>query len=49
MNSEPRAYAGVDWAVNDHQACVIDADGKELGNRKFAHSGEGLAIWPTGS
>ena len=43
MNDEPRAYAGVDWAVNDHQACVIDAAGKELGNRKFAHSGQGLA------
>ncbi len=43
MNHEPRAYAGVDWAVNDHQACVIDAEGEELGNRKFAHSGQGLA------
>lgn len=43
MNDAPRAFAGVDWAVNDHQACVLDADGAELGNRKFAHSGQGLA------
>ena len=43
MNNEPRAFAGVDWAVNDHQACVIDAAGGGVGNRKFAHSGQGLA------
>ena len=42
MSNEPRVFAGVDWAVNDHQACVIDAQGIELGNARFAHSGEGL-------
>ena len=43
MKPEPRAFVGVDWATAEHQACVIDAAGKELGNRKFAHSGPGLA------
>lgn len=42
MSNDPRTFAGVDWAVNDHQACVVDAAGNELGNAKFAHSGEGL-------
>ena len=42
MNVEPRAVAGVDWATGSHQVCVVDAGGKELGNRSFPHSGQGL-------
>ena len=42
MNDEPRAVAGVDWATGSHQVCVVDAGGKELGNRSFPHSGSGL-------
>ena len=42
MNDEPRAVAGVDWATGSHQVCVVDAGGKELGNRSFPHSGQGL-------
>ncbi len=42
MNDAPRAVAGVDWATGGHQVCVVDAGGKELGNRSFPHSGQGL-------
>ena len=37
------AFAGVDWASQAHQVCVIDGDGIVLGERSVAHSGAGLA------
>ena len=40
--SESANFAGVDWGSQTHQACVINADGSVLGERAFAHSGEGL-------
>lgn len=43
MSETPTAWAGIDWARAMHQACVVDAEGRELGNRGFDHSGEGLA------
>ncbi len=33
---------GIDWGRQHHQACVMDADGKVLGNQSFVHSGDGL-------
>ena len=33
---------GIDWGRQRHQACVMDADGKVLGNQSFVHSGDGL-------
>ena len=36
-------FAGIDWSTTLHQVAVIDANGEILGERGFAHSGEGLA------
>ena len=36
-------YAGIDWSTQTHQVAVVDADGELLGERAFAHSGDGLA------
>ena len=36
-------FAGVDWGSQQHQACVLDAVGKVLGERAFEHGGQGLA------
>lgn len=42
MNQSFHCYAGIDWATAKHQACVLDGNGKELGNASFPHSGSGL-------
>ena len=34
--------AGIDWSAQTHQVTVVDADGELLGEREFAHSGDGL-------
>ena len=36
-------FAGIDWPTQTHQVAVVDADGEILGERAFAHNGEGLA------
>src|SRR3712207_3148668 len=36
-------FAGVDWGSQRHQACVLDAAGKLVGERAFPHGGAGLA------
>ena len=36
-------FAGVDWGSQKHQACVLDAAGKLLGEREFEHGGAGLS------
>src|SRR3954471_15544001 len=38
-----RWFAGVDWAAERHQACLLDAAGKVVGERAFPHGGAGLA------
>jgi transposase len=43
MEQQVRVFVGIDWATEAHQVCAIDASGKELGNRSFAHDGEGLS------
>jgi len=43
MTDDARWFAGVDWASQAHQACLIDAGGKISGERSFAHGGDGLA------
>ena len=35
-------YVGVDWATRQHQICVLDGDGKVVGERQVAHSGAGI-------
>ncbi len=36
-------FAGVDWGSQRHHVCVLDADGKVLGERAFEHGGAGLS------
>ena len=36
-------FAGVDWGSEKHQACVVDAQGRIVGEREFPHGGTGLA------
>jgi transposase len=43
MQDEPIFCAGVDWASEAHVACLMEAGGRVLGKRSFAHGGEGLA------
>src|SRR5918998_5072174 len=38
-----RWLAGVDWGSQQHQACVLDAAGKTVGERACPHGGAGLA------
>lgn len=40
---EAKWFAGVDWGVETHHACVLDGDGEVAGERAFAHGGEGLS------
>jgi transposase len=43
MTEDARCFSGVDWASQTHQVCLIDAGGKIIGERAFAHGGAGLA------
>src|SRR5215469_6686849 len=43
MTEDVQWFAGVDWASQTHQVCLIDASGKIVGERGFAHGGAGLA------
>jgi transposase len=36
-------FAAVDWGSEQHQACILDAAGKIIGERAFPHGGPGLA------
>jgi len=43
MTDETRCwFAGVDWGSEQHQVCLLDATGKVVGERAFAHDGAGL-------
>lgn len=39
---EFRFYVGVDWATEQHQACVMNAQGEVLQQHKIEHSGKGI-------
>lgn len=43
MEDERRWFVGVDWASETHRACLVDVRGGIVGERDFAHCGEGLA------
>jgi hypothetical protein len=43
MMEEIEWFVGIDWASKTHQACLIDAGGKIVGERAFDHDGAGLA------
>ncbi len=51
MDDQGDWFVGVDWASQTHRAVVLDARGRKLGERDFAHNGESLAAmaaWITG-
>ena len=43
MSEEVSWLVGIDWASQEHQVCVLDMNGKSVGERVFPHGGEGLA------
>jgi len=36
-------FVGVDWGSEQHQTCVVDTQGRIVGERAFPHGGAGLA------
>src|SRR5262249_32748157 len=45
VEDEYRIYVGIDWAMDAHQACVLDSVGRMLAERSFAHSGEAVTAF----
>lgn len=43
MTDQRHWYVGVDWASQSHHVFLTDGDGRRIGERAFAHGGEGLA------
>jgi transposase len=35
-------FVGIDWATQSHRVVLLDAEGRQLGERAFAHGGAGL-------
>ena len=35
-------FVGIDWATQSHRVCLLDAKGRRVGEREFAHGGAGL-------
>ena len=42
MHGDFECFAGIDWATEAHQVCLMDRAGVVLGERSFAHSGAGF-------
>jgi D-serine deaminase-like pyridoxal phosphate-dependent protein len=42
MKEEFTFYVGVDWGVEFHQACILDARGEKMCQRRIEHSGPGM-------
>ncbi|MCK5941194.1 MAG: IS110 family transposase, partial [Planctomycetes bacterium] len=43
MTDSYQLLVGVDWASEEHEVCVVDSAGREVGARAFKHTGTGLA------
>ncbi len=43
MESQFCFYVGIDWATQNHEICLIDADGKTIKQKTIEHSGSGIA------
>src|SRR6187401_1757410 len=41
--TSPTVFAGVDWATQKHDVCVVDGQGRVLGERTFAADAAGLS------
>ena len=39
----PTLFVGIDWATQENQLCVLDAEGTVVGERSFDNDGAGLA------
>jgi transposase len=35
-------FVGIDWATQSHRVCLLDAEGRRVGEREFVHGGAGL-------
>jgi transposase len=35
-------FVGIDWATQSHSVCLLDGEGRRVGEREFAHGGAGL-------
>lgn len=35
-------FVGIDWATQSHRVCLLDGEGRRVGERDFAHDGSGL-------
>src|SRR5258708_32023676 len=42
MKEEFTFYVGVDWGVEFHQACILNALGEKICQRRIEHSGPGM-------
>ena len=42
MTDDIRWFVGIDWATQSHRVCLLDADGRQVNERDFAHGGAGL-------
>ena len=45
MTAEFHFYRGLDWATEQHQACIMDSQGQVLAQRKIEHSGMRNALY----
>ena len=43
MVDDVQWFVGIDWATQSHCVCLLDAEGRQVGQREFAHGGAGLA------
>jgi transposase len=42
MTDEVRWFVGFDWAMEQHRACLVDAEGQLVAERNVTHDGAGL-------
>ena len=42
MIDDVQWFVGIDWATQSHCVCLLDAEGRQVGQREFAHGGAGL-------
>jgi transposase len=42
MVEDVRWFVGIDWATQSHRVCLLDSEGRRMGEREFAHGGTGL-------
>jgi hypothetical protein len=43
MNLDHRFYVGIDWASEEHAVCILNEKREVLEQKKFEHTGSGLA------